>query len=552
MTDKPIQAGMSLVEASQAVLGKTGRKLVIFGLMVIMILFELDNSTISVYSNYATSEFGALSALGSLNTASMIAFGVVKLPIAKLSNIIGRGYTLAITISLYTVSYILMASASGIQLYAAGMVLYKIGQSATNVMTTVIISDITSLRWRGLAIGASYFPYLITPWVSGFIVDSVISGIGWRWGVGIFAILMPFGASVIIGTLIYYQQRAKAAGLIAVKTNTIHSFCSDIDLGGVALFVTGFSLLLLPITIAGSLAHGWNNPWVISLIILGFVILLVLPVYEKFVAGNPMVPVFYFQNATIVFSILLISTDSLSYFCTHTYLYAWAVVSHNLSARDATFFNFTNGVTQCLAGIFAGGVMLATSRYKWLVMGGAVVRLIGYGLMIRLRGQQSSIAELFIQQVIQGVGSGIIHTSLLVPPQASVPNDQIAQVLSLTLSCAVLGGSVGSAIAGGVYTNTLRPSLWKYLGGDSTPELVDELYNSITGVLPDWGTPERVAVNFAYTDVMRNFVYIAVGVSVLTILMCFFLPDIPLPKTHTALFNHRGLKEEAENPQERK
>jgi MFS family permease len=79
----------------------------------------------------------------------MIAFGVVKLPIAKLSNIIGRGYTLAITVSLYTVSYILMASASGIGSYAAGMVFYKIGQSGTNVMTTVIISDITNLRWRG-------------------------------------------------------------------------------------------------------------------------------------------------------------------------------------------------------------------------------------------------------------------------------------------------------------------------------------------------------------------------------------------------------------------
>jgi hypothetical protein len=130
-------------------------------------------------------------------------------------------------------------------------------------------------------------------------------------------------------------------------------------------------------------------------------------------------------------------------------------------------------------------------------MGGAVVRLIGYGLMIRLRGQGSSIGELFIQQVIQGVGSGIIHTTLLVPPQVFVPHTQIAQVLSLTLSFSVLGLSVGSAVAGGIYTNTLRPSLWKQLGGNSTRELVDELFNSITGVLPTWGTPERVAVNFA-------------------------------------------------------
>ncbi|KAI0541770.1 major facilitator superfamily domain-containing protein [Xylaria digitata] len=386
MVEQPIETGLSLIKASEAVWGKTGRRLVIFGLVIIMILFELDNSTISVYSNYSTSEFGALSALGSLNTASTIAFGVVKLPIAKLSNIIGRGYTLAITILLYTISYILMASASDIVSYAAGMVLYKIGQSGTNAMAAVIISDLTSLRWRGLALGASYFPYLITPWVSGFIVDSVVSGIGWRWGIGMFAILMPFGASVIIGTLIHYQHKAKKAGLIAPKNTTIHSFFSDIDLGGVTLFVTGFALFLLPITIAGSLQDGWGTPWIISLIIIGFVILLALPVYEKFVAENPMVPVFFFKNATIVWSMLLIAIDSLSYSCTHTYLYAWAMVSYNMSARDATFFVFANSVTQCLTGIFAGWIMLATGRYKWLVMGGAVVRLIGYGLMIRLQG----------------------------------------------------------------------------------------------------------------------------------------------------------------------
>ena len=141
--------------------------------------------------------------------------------------------------------------------------------------------------------------------------------------------------------------------------------------------------------------------------------------------------------------------------------------------------------------------MLTTGRYKWLTMGGVVIRLIGYGVMIRLRGQQNSMAELFAQQVIQGIGSGIVQTTLLVPPQVVVPHAQISQVLALIFSMSYLGRSIGSAIAGGIYTNTLRPALWMYLGRNGTQELVDELYNSITGVLPDWGTPERVAVNFA-------------------------------------------------------
>ena len=117
--------------------------------MKLIFTSELDNTTVYVYNNYSLSEFGALSALGSLFTANIIVFAVVKLPIAKLSNVIGRGYTLTITVSLYTISYILMASAPGIGSYAAGSILYRVGQSGTNVMTTIIISDITSPRRRG-------------------------------------------------------------------------------------------------------------------------------------------------------------------------------------------------------------------------------------------------------------------------------------------------------------------------------------------------------------------------------------------------------------------
>ncbi|KAK3939167.1 hypothetical protein QBC46DRAFT_459785 [Diplogelasinospora grovesii] len=532
-----VEPGVSLMEASRAVWGRTGSRMIIVGLAMLMILFELDNSTVHVYNNYSLSEFNALSTLASLNTADVIVFAVVQPPIAKLSNVIGRGHTLFMAISLYIISYIFMASATGVGLFAVGLMIYKIEQSGTYLMARVIVSDITSPRWRGFGLGISYFPFLITPWVSALIVNSVVSGIGWRWGIGMFAILMPFGACLIIGTLIYYQHRAKKMRLVPLKKITIRNFCSDIDLGGVALFVVGFALLLLPITVAGSLPDGWRTPWVITLMVVGLLLVsLAFPAYEALVAANPLVPAFYYKNPTIILSLLLIATDSIGFSCTHTYLYAWATVSHNMSARDATFYLYSNGVVQVLSGIFAGWVMLATGRYKWLTMGGAVIRLIGYGVMIRLRGQENSMAELFAQQLIQGIGSGIIQTTLLVPPEVVVPHAQIAQVLALIYSVSYLGNSIGPAIAGGIYTNTLRPALWTHLGRNGTQELVDKLYNSITtSVLPAWGTPERVAINFAYSDVMRNFTYAALGASVPAILMCFFLPDLLLPNDRLPL-----------------
>lgn len=110
---------------------------------------ELDATTIDVYSNYSMSEFNALSFLATAGTASMIVFTVVKIPIAKLSNIIGRGYTLTITTTLLIVSYIVKATASGSVSYIIGMVVHQFGQSGTHVMAVTIASELTTPRQRG-------------------------------------------------------------------------------------------------------------------------------------------------------------------------------------------------------------------------------------------------------------------------------------------------------------------------------------------------------------------------------------------------------------------
>ncbi|KAL1878106.1 hypothetical protein VTK73DRAFT_8067 [Phialemonium thermophilum] len=525
------QTGVATIEAAQAIWGKTGRYLIIAGLAMIMILYELDNSTVYVYNNYSTSSFNALSKLATLSTASTIIFAVVKPPIAKLSDVIGRGYTYVITISFYILAYILMASATSINSYAAGSVFYSVGQSGTNIMNDIVISDITTARWRAFAIGLSFFPFLITPWVSAFIVDSVVrvGGIGWRWGIGMFAILMPVGATFIISTLLRYEGRARKMRLVPKIRPTLYEFCSRIDLGGIILFSGGLALLLLPMTLAATTPAQWRTPWLDALIAVGGVMLIALVFYERYVAVHPVVPVRYFTNRTISICLFLIATDSLGFSCTHTYLYAWASISHNLSARNTTFLIYTNGAMQCLVGIVAGLAMARLRRYRILTAAGAVVRLIGYGVMLRLRGAENSLGELIAVQLIQGIGSGIIQTCMLVPAQISVPHAEMAQVTALLICFSFLGSSIGSCIAGGIYTNTLKPALWHHLGNNASAQLVDSLFNSITGVVPAWGTAARTAVNFAFTDVLRYMTYTALGSSIPAVFVVWLMPNHKLP-----------------------
>ncbi|KAI1100038.1 MFS general substrate transporter [Jackrogersella minutella] len=531
ITNVPVETGTAAIEAAQAIWGRRGRWLVIAGLCLIMMVYEIDNSTVYIYRNYATSEFEELSKLATLSTAGTIIFAVAKPPFAKLSNVIGRGGTYLIAITFYILAYIIMASAETFNAYAAGSVFYSVGQSATNLMNDIVIADLTTARYRAFGIALSFWPFLITPWTAAFIVDSVTAptGIGWRWGIGMLAIIMPFCASFIVSTLLYYQARAEKDGLAPRPKISPYEFCSQIDLGGVVLFSGGLALLLIPMTLAATAPSSWKTPWIDVLIALGAVLLIALPFYEHYFATHPVVPPRYFANRTIVLCCLLIALDNVGFSATHTYIYAWSTVARGLDARDATFFTYTNGVTQCLIAILAGIAMAKTRRYKWVCVLGAAVRLVGYGVMLRLRGSENSVAEIFVVQLIQGIGSGMVGSTLLIPAQTVVSHAEMPQMTALVVCFAFVGGSVGACIAGGIYTGTIVPELWYYLGSGATAESVTALANSITGVVPEWGTPERTAVNFAFTAVMKYMTYAAVGPSAIAFIGSLFMPNFELP-----------------------
>jgi hypothetical protein len=246
--------------------------------------------------------------------------------------------------------------------------------------------------------------------------------------VGMFAIIMPVAATALVGPLLYYQRRAKRMSVVLTQKMTLRDFCSQIDLGGTFLLAAGFSMFLIPFSLAGTTPGRWNTGYIIALIVVGAVTLVGLMAYEVFVAAHPILPARYLKNLSIVICCSLGFLDTLGFQATHTYLYTWATIVHNMGPRDATFLNYTNGVWQCLIGIIAGAIMYKTRRYKWLMVIGTAVKLLGFGLMIRLRGANNSWAELFVVQSIQGWGSGIIEIGIIVGAQVVVPHTEMAQV----------------------------------------------------------------------------------------------------------------------------
>lgn len=162
-------------------------------------------------------------------------------------------------------------------------------------------------------------------------------------------------------------------------------------------------------------------------------------------------------------------------------------------------------------------------------MAGAVVRTIGYGMMMRWRSTGTSRAEMFIIQIIQGLGSGCITIPAFVVATVSVIHKDVAQMTAFAVLVQTIGGSIGAAVAGGIYTGTFKTQLAKELGSGASRSLINTLFNSISDGVPAWGTSERISINHAYSNVITFCTYAAFAASVPTLIVVWFLPNLVLP-----------------------
>lgn len=252
---------------------------------------------------------------------------------------------------------------------AAGTILRVSGLTALNSLNTIVISDLTTTRQRGFGVNFQFFPLIVLPWVSSFIAQEVLDvnhGIGWRWGVGILAIVFPFGIIGVTTILLVFQKRAEK--LEEQITQQLHytqrpklnllEFCSSIDLGGVSIIITSFAFILLPLSLASLQPQGYATPWVVALIVLGGLMLLIgLPLYEERFAKHPFFPLRYIKHRAIGLAFLLYFTDYMAASASHGYLYNWAYVAKGFTIMQASNIATLNQVITFVTGMLFGLIM---------------------------------------------------------------------------------------------------------------------------------------------------------------------------------------------------
>lgn len=110
--------------------------------------------------------------------------------------------------------------------------------------------------------------------------------------------------------------------------------------------------------------------------------------------------------------------------------------------------------------------------------------------------------------------------------QASCNRQEVAAATAVYLTVVEIGGAVGSAVSGAVWSKNIPAKLYKYLPEGSKGD-VQKIYNSVT-VAASYTGAERVAIDRAYQETMHVILVIAICVCVPIALLSLVLKNYRL------------------------
>lgn len=255
---------------------------------------------------------------------------VIKPPMAKVADVFGRFEAFCLSITIYVLGYIQMAASGNVQAYASAQIFYSAGSTGLQILQQVFIADSSSLLNRALLALLPELPFLVTVWIGPTIADAILRLASWRWGYGMWSIILPASFLPLGLSLLLNQRKARRLNLIKPKSRKRRSFLSvakrtwyDLDMFGLILLSAAVTLILVPLTLAANAPNGWKNKNIVAMIVVGVVCLFALPFWEtsKKLAPKPLLSLHLLKQRTAL------AGCALAFFYFSTFFeYSWLLI----------------------------------------------------------------------------------------------------------------------------------------------------------------------------------------------------------------------------------
>jgi EmrB/QacA subfamily drug resistance transporter len=482
--------------------------LVVSGLMLVMLLASLDQTIVSTALPTIVGELGGLEHLSWVVTAYLLAVTVVTPLYGKLGDLYGRKRVLQGALALFLVGSALCGLAQGMSELIAFRAIQGLGGGGLMVSAQAAIGDVVPPRergkWTGLFGAVFGVSSIAGPLIGGFLTTNV----SWRW---IFYVNLPLGAValVVLGiTLPGKRERVERA----------------VDYLGTVLLAVALSALVLATTLGGT-SYDWGSPFIVGMGALS-VAATVAFLYAERRAREPVLPPSLFANRvfSVTSAVGLVVGFALFGALTFLPLFQQVVRGDTPTQSGLQLLPVMGGLL--FTSILSGQVITKTGRYRFFPIAGTAIGVLGLLLLARLdRSTSTALAALYM--LILGAGLGMVMQVLVLAVQNSVEYEQLGVATSGATLFRSIGGSVGTAVLGAVFTNKLADAL----AGSLPPSAAANVGGLDPSALERLPAAIRDSYLSAFTDAIDLVFLVAAGIMTIAFVLTWFIPERPLRTT---------------------
>ncbi|ALG15555.1 transporter [Kibdelosporangium phytohabitans] len=435
--------------------------------MIGILLAMLDNMIVGTAMPTIVGDLGGLNHFAWVVTAYTLA-SAVSTPIwGKLSDLYGRKGMFMASIVVFLIGSALAGTSGSMTELIAYRAVQGLGAGGLMVGAMAIMAEMVAPKDRGKTQGlfAAVMPLAMVggPLLGGFITDNL----DWRWS---FYVNLPLGilALLVVGASSLHLPKRTGKAVI--------------DYWGAALLTVGIGSLVLLATWGGT-EYAWGSWQIIGLGVLTVVALTAFVWVERRVP-EPLLPLRLFKIRNFTLASALAFMSGFAMFGAVSFLPQYQQIVQGASATNSGLLLLPLMAGMLVFSTVTGQLTSRTGHYRTFPIVGMAGMAVGTLLLTQLDTTTSSFtSSLFL--VVMGAGLGLLMGTTNLIAQNSVDMRELGVATSTATFARSMGGSLGVAVLGSIFTGRITDSMTSALGsagsqitssgGQLSPKMIEAL-----------------------------------------------------------------------------